>query len=703
MWPVVSSCDTTTYGFGDNTAGPIWRATLPGQSLYGSYTNVTNYPFGDDLSSPVNGLFLLQIPTIKAFQAVAGPICGYNLLNISSFLVSSLVMFGFILFLTRNKWIALFAGYAATFSPYYQMKVGGHFSYGFQAIFIALIWLFFRLIKYRRKRDSVYLGLAWIFALYLDPYFSLFSAIVLLALGAAWAIVNYRSLLARKAKSFFASTQGIELKRILLAGLIMIAVSVPLLAMYGSSSSQITGDVAAARGNVIAEAKACSNWPHEYLVPFVLHPLFKSIFGGQSYQSAIDSLKQDFPCGIGEDTVGLSLSLVFVAIIGLMIIFWEKINRRRLGLAKILPINSRIVFLSLILIGLVAIVMALPPVRLKGIIPTPSYELLTFTSTWRTLSRFYMLVNISLVALVSIILAMTWRAFPKNKNLLLVLFSLLWIGVFVEYQAFPPLKGNTMSTFNYAKDAPAAYTWLRDQSNIKVVAEYPLEQYGKESDAMSYYLTMQAIHKKKLFNSAISHSPQERIKDSLKNLKDPQTMRVLKANGVDAVIVHGIPEADLVGLNGARVIHTSPQAVFNINSHSPVVKEDNIVILSLDSVSKIDYYLDLDKGFYRNVDIIKSVIDWKYEAANKAEIIIKRPGVHLDDKNNVPVKVCFKAQMSVPTEHTNLLVRTDGITHDLGEIDGTLREYSFDAITSVVLLPANGHNIRLTGLGCPNG
>ncbi|HEY7416726.1 MAG TPA: hypothetical protein VH593_16190, partial [Ktedonobacteraceae bacterium] len=73
MTPQALHCQATVYGFGDNTAGPIWRYTVrPDNPLWGP-ESVTNYPYGEDLSSPVNYIAVLQYSLYWVFAKIAGP------------------------------------------------------------------------------------------------------------------------------------------------------------------------------------------------------------------------------------------------------------------------------------------------------------------------------------------------------------------------------------------------------------------------------------------------------------------------------------------------------------------------------------------------------------------------------------------------------------------------------------------------------
>lgn len=702
MWPSIRHCTTTVNGFGDNTGGPIWKYSISPNNIMGGFENKTNYPFGESLASPVNYSATVQTVMIWASSKTFGPICGYNLINAFGFVFTATMMFGFIYSLTKKKWIALLAGYAVTFSPYYQVKVGGHPSYGYQGLLILTIWLFLQLLKKPQKLTAVLLGLVVTTSFYFDPYFVLLEAIVVGALGAAWLCfklvptlwLSYRQ---NRQKNKVVTQQ---FKMLLLSAVIVIVSVVPLLYVKVSNSKQIDSFVSSSRGNVLFEARACSNAPYEYLLPFVLHPAFNDIFGKQRYQKAIISLNNNFSCGIGEDSVGLSLTLVFIAGLGLLIFLWEKLNRRGIHLSRYLLFDSRVTLSGVLLIGIASIILGLPPLRFHHI-PTPALVLLEITTTWRTLTRLYVLVNISLVIVLSIVLSYLAETFKTYRKTKVILFTLIFLLVFLEYQAFTPLRGNTLSTFNYKKSAPAAYYWLANQQDIKSVAEYPLERSGGESDASTYYLTMQTIHKKPLFNSALPNSVNEPIRSGLKNLRDPQTIQTLGALGVSAVIIHGVPEDVVKQIPGLEVVYSAPQAVFNMRSHTQTVKYDNIVVAKITSKpTNTTTLLELNNGFPRNAQIIKSAAEWEYEVQQDASIKVVAVGGSGGSTPQALQKVCFSMKMAAPTDTGELVIYSDG--HESGRLMLS-DEYQYVEVlakSDLVLHNTNGHNMRVTNLGC---
>jgi hypothetical protein len=695
MGPSVWDCNNTLYGFGDNTAGPVWRFGLePDQAPLGSFQNITNYPVGENLYTPAVYSLSGQSYAIWASSKALGPICGYNAFNMAGFVVSALVMFGFILSISRNRWLAWIAGYAVSFSPYYQMKVGGHPGYGYQALLIAIAWAVFNLIKKQRKRDAGYLAAITAVCFYFDPYFSLLGLLVLVPLLITWLLVS----LYRRRNNTLSNKKFIDqLKLFGLSAGVFFALILPLVGVTLKNLDQINSSVAAVRGNVLAEAKACSNLPHEYVLPYVLHPVFTRVFDEAEYVETIDYLHDNFSCGIGEDTVGISLIILSVTFTGIGIFAWEKLNKRKLGIE--LGYDKTLVIAGMMAIGLVAVAVALPPTKVLGFIPTPSYVLLEMTTTWRTLTRLYVLVNFATITLFTVVLMYATKHFKKHKNLLIVLSLFIALGIGIEYQAFRPFTGNKLSTFNYKTDVPEAYVWLSGQESIKVIAEYPLERAGGESNAMAYYLSMQIAHDKKLFNGNIPTTYEEDLRASLKDVSDPQTLAVLRGAGVDTVVVHGVEPEEIAKIEGLEILHIQKQSAYNILAYTPLVKNDTVVIARITAPGQ-RIMLALSAGFARNTNIIKSSADWAYEAINGSILKVAAiPG--FTDLPTEPIRQCFEVKMSGVLDVGTLSLEIDGAKDALqANIDSTYTRIDVYAKDSIVLTNDKGFNMRVQNFGC---
>ncbi len=694
MGPSVWNCNDTLYGFGDNTAGPVWKYSLePKQPPLGGFENVTNYPVGENLFSPVSYSLSGQSYMIWGISRLTNPVCGYNLFNMLGFVASSLVMFGFVYSILRNRWLAWLAGYAVSFVPYFQVKVGGHPGYGYQALLIAVIWAFFNLLKKQRKRDVVYLGALIAACFYFDPYFSLLAASIVAPLMLVWGAVSLWRLWKR---SITKDALLKQLKLLAASIAVLVAFLLPLVAVTLSHGKEIASTVAAYRGNVLFEARSCSNLPHEYALPFAYH-MVSRLTDEEEFRRLIDRLHNGMTCGIGEDTVGISLAVLSIVGVGTIIFLWERINKRKLKFTT--GYDKRLLVIGLAAVGLFAVILALPPVTIGGL-PTPSYAMIEITTTWRTLTRLFVVVNIAAVALFCIFLAYIAANFSKYKRFLIIGFIAIFLFIFAEYQAFPPFYGNSLGTFSISKDTPAAYQWLREQKDIKQIAEYPIERSGGESNAMAYYLSMQLFHKKVLFNGNVANTYEETLRDSLKDISDNQTLDVLHSIGIDAVVIHGIKEEEVRKIPGLEVVYSAVPEAVSIHTYTPLVKDDFVVIARIVNRPTVNTMLAFESGFVRNHLIIKSAADWEYEALNNSRLkVIGLPG----DKSKTssePARQCFSVRMAGETDFADLAITVDGKKVQTMALGPGYQRINVDAGQSIELSNPKGFNMRVKDLGC---
>jgi len=688
MGPSLWSCKDTLYGFGDNTGGVIRQNTFfPNESPLGGFDNMTNFPVGEDSFSPANYSGVAQFYMIRGASKMLGPVCGYNAINVLGFVLSALVMYGFIYTLTKNKWIAWLSGYAVSFTPYYQYKVGVHDSYGYQAFLIAAVWALFNLIKNQRKRDVAYLGLITAFCFYWDPYFSLLAASILSPLIVTWLII----LIFRRHKKSISSQQiKKQIILILQAAILIFALISPLIFIAIKDNKQITNTVAATRGSgVFLAATLCSNRPYEYFEPVVFSAqLAKAI--EHKYRVSLHS-GQD--CGPDEDYVGISLVLISVTIVGLV-----DMTRRRFKNQSIkadLRYDSALIVLGMISVILFGVLLALPPIKLFGIMPLPSYLLLKITTTWRILSRLYVVINIASITVFAAVVSFYSRT-VDNKKFTKVIFVLALL-IFFEYQVTIPFTGSN-NTFSYKNSTPPAYLWLSQQDDTSTIAEYPMRKMG-ESAGMTYYLSMQVVHRKKLFNANTPLLKEEGLKDSLRNISDPQTVQVLGALGVDAVVIHGVSEETVRSIDGLEVVYSSPTARIWLTGFDRLAGLDNMVIAKVRKNHKTEM-LALGKGFKRNKNIIKSAVDWVYDTTNNGEMTIE-PLPGSKTKSNTATLQCFDIAMANQADKGDLSIIADGIKINFGELSSEFKPIKVMAKNNIIMSTNTGNKLRLKKLGCP--
>jgi hypothetical protein len=449
------------------------------------------------------------------------------------------------------------------------------------------------------------------------------------------------------------------------------------------------------------EARVYSNMPSEYFLPFVDSPIFK-IFG--SYQQQVHDSLYIFANGnVSEDTVGISLLMLLVIALFLIVISWEKLQHRRLRIGALIEYDPWLVVAGGLAVGITAGVMALPPVHVLGI-PLPSYILLALTSTWRVLSREYVVVNIAVTLLFSVALTYFSHALQFKRITKAILYSLLFLFIFVQYQTYHPFKGLESANFSYS-NAPEGYYWLRNQKDIQAVAEYPIEK-PTEANSHGYYLTMQLIHKKPLLNSAIANGPDETIRSSIKNLSDPQTIPILHSLGIDTVAIHGVDPAEVAKNPYLRIVYSGVHGADAGLPGSAAITKDTFVIAKIaDDVPVVDASLQFLGTLPLNGAIQTSAMDWQYEIPTNTKVALRqlpKSKTRQSLGKEKTADVCWRFRMAAPGDSGELTMRdAKGViaTATLSDQYVDMR-VNMSLNDTVTLSSNNGHNMRMTHIGC---
>lgn len=616
MSPSVLHCNSVVHGFGDSTSGPIWRAQVSPQSPLWGYEKQSNYPFGDNLYSPVHFSGALQYTYFWAVAKITGPICAYNVVNFVGFISAASVMYGFIFYMTKRRAIAWLAGYVVSFTPYFQIKVGGHPSYGYHALLIGAFWATVHLFKSPTKKAAAVLATLLTVCFYFDPYFSLLVITILLPTVGIWLLLGAH---ASYKKHSFTKAFRAQFISLLFAGTMTIIALLPLAYIRIANADRINQAVIGSRSNLLETARVCSNYPHEYLLPFALHPLILKTLTSPEEVTLRKNVYSFSTCGIAEDAVGLSLIVVTIATLGLVIGSWELLNKRKIALANNLRYDPKLLLLSTLAVALTATLIALPPAKFL-FIPTPSYTIIKLVDIWRILAREYVVLNIAVTVIFALSLAFFADTFKRHlhRNALYAGFAIIFFVVFVEYQAFAPFKGNTHSGFDYRK-APTAYYWLKDQP-IKSIAEYPNEHLGTEADTSVYYQSMQSIHKKPLFNTALSDSPQNLLHASLKDLSDPQTVPALASLGIEAVVIHGVDKEAVAQIPYLQIIYAGNHQPDLRVPPTPRVSTQELIIAKIVDAPKVSAVFEFTKQPPFNHTLVSSAVDWQYEVTSGSSL-----------------------------------------------------------------------------------
>lgn len=603
------SCATTlAAGPGDQT-GLIWLNNAVNAPLWGS-TQLSNAPYGESLQSPVYITGLIEYWLFWLLSQPAGPICGYNLFTAMEFLFSALVVFFFVRWLTRRTDVAVFAGFAATFTPYLQIKTGVHPSYAFFGVFVLAIWLAILLWLKPTKLKAIGLGLVMASFCLIDPYFILLGGVtmtcVLLAFVARIVYLFYvsrsdekrRQIVKARAKAFFGMT-------LLAAATGAIVGLAPLVITKIQHNDQINNEVNSVRSNIKQEVMTYSARPAEYFLPNVNNPLIGNL------QLPLPDILTRKPHGSNpaEDTLSLSWIAGILTIATLSVLALVKFRSKLVArLPKFTKVQLTTVgVLSVVIVG--ALITSFPT-KSDGIV-FPAEIITNYITIWRVYARLAVIVMFSIAIIAAIGLAVFTQKLRPALRYSIV--GLLTILVALEFLTFNPFQDNR--TWSYSQTHPF-YVWLKEQKDVDIIAEYPLNEPGRTAVSTAYFRD-QYVHGKRVINAYTSASPMAVLRNGLRDLSDPQTPSALAALGVNLVVVHGEDKKPITVAPGLEEVDWN---------HSDIDK-DSIYIEGQMKVYKVTAQKDVDslvlvpgKGFSEFARINSTYTEAGYVFNTHAEL-----------------------------------------------------------------------------------
>jgi hypothetical protein len=479
---------------------------------------------------------------------------GWNILVFVGYLSNALLMFAFIRWLTKNNWAAFFAAYAVSFTPFHYFATLGQIAGLYSSVFILAIWQYLALRRSPSRWKAVALGLTFGVSFYMDGYYTLFAFLIL---GGFWlATVSY--MLLKKRQLLNAKEQKLWLLDLAIASGVAALLLAPLLWINLHFAKQIHSIFATARGNVAFEAQTYSAQPSMYLN---------------------------------------SKSLIFisftVALLAAAAVWYIASDYRKRSLKQL-----RAEFTSnwtLLIVGVIALWTSLRPVgHLLGLkVYNPSQVIIALTPNWRVFGRLYSVVAICAAALAALTLIRLMQRFSKYRFLI---FGLCMVLTATELSAY--LRSSPQYSFNYA-EPPAVYSWLKDNPQVRAVAEYPLEELPQGAYLSDYY-TFQEISHKPMLNSLLPDSPDASLRRSIAGINDPQTLPVLRALGIDLVNIRPLnpsTEQPDVRLGARRNKELERKFSFEGTSHfidSFMIKPGSVASYAL-TIPTIQYFqLKLD-------------------------------------------------------------------------------------------------------------
>lgn len=515
-----------TAGTGDATAGFLWlNYAEPGLNPNLSHTDLVNYPDGEDLGGPTFVTYSSLWLPLRFLSYVFGPVAGLNCMMLIGFLGAAMSSYWFLKRLTGSKLIAFFAGYAIAFVPYNIYKSVSHLAYLFCFPFVLILASFYGLWRRPTKKRAALVALAVALAFYTDGYYLLIGSVTAACLVFTSYVITA---LSKKERALL----GSRTRMMALAAGMLAILSLPILYVQFSQGSKVTQILSSSRASdPIDEMRAYRSRWEDLLLPSGQHPLLSQdkTFEAVSHDKELRSTPSESMNYIGYGVLVLT-------IIGCILIAVYFLYRQRSTLASI-PADARTVlfvfgaFLA-VTVPVFLSFMFSPMTAIHGhTIYLPGGILAHFgIGFWRVLARFFIPMHIFFVVFAALVLNGIYRYALKDRKKSLRIGLVVFVIVFT---AFEYLTTYNTPSFDFTK-MPSGYTWLKQQKDIKVVAELPMVD---ALDGMTgQYVTAQIVHGKKLVN--MKEPSANRLNNAIGGADNPEAINLAYDRGAQAVITH---------------------------------------------------------------------------------------------------------------------------------------------------------------------
>ncbi|MEO5627715.1 MAG: hypothetical protein ABIQ89_02405 [Candidatus Saccharimonadales bacterium] len=474
---------------GDHTAGIMYSSWVQPNSPILGHSVMTNYPSGESLQLPLALSAAIPATTHLVLSRLFNIVTAWNLLVLIGYMSSAMSMYLFMRWVTRNTVASIFSAYAVTFTPYHAFASHGQIAGLLNAVLILIVWQFFVFWVSPTWKNSLLLAGLFGLSFYTDGYFILFGLVTLLSF---WlALLVYGLIVAKKE---LAQVKRRLVPMILVSLMTMVSLA-PLLWVKTRYAEQISSYLGNARGDIV--------------------------FDAQTYSA--DLIAYVKPSGL----IFLGYSVLLLALLGVWFI-WR--DRKNISPKSNTLLQTQLFFgTTLLILSFLSIWFSLKPTAVIGglVIHNPSDLIIKLTPTWRVFGRLYAVASIGLAGLAGLGLSKLLKLYPTKKAIIIAAsFGILIIELWSYPASFTP-------SFNYTK-APPVYGWLNNNSAIKAIAEYPLDE-PPQGKYLSDYYTFQEISNKPLLNTFLPNSPQSGLRRSLAGINDPQTIPVLRALGIGLV------------------------------------------------------------------------------------------------------------------------------------------------------------------------
>jgi len=566
-------------GPGDGTAGFLWYnfADHSLNPLLG-LTDFVNYPYGEIMGGAAYITYIAIWMPLRVLSYIFGAVAGINLITFWGFISAGMGAYWLLKRLTKSVSVSIFAGFAAAFVPYNIYKSTAHLPFIFCIVFILILAAFVALWSRPTIKRGIIFGAAIALAFYTNGYFILLSIVMVFGM-----------LIAGLFHSLITKAKWIDywrrFKTLLISLACLFLLLIPVIFVNCTQGNQLNSSLSASRGDIAAEIEAYSSKLIDFILPPIGNPLLPIIDSNSAISQQKNSRSNSSESMMYVGFVLIALSAIGFTLIGIWIF-----NKKHSTLEK-MEKSDRDKYL---LVGLIVFItvpfflafMFSPSINLFGrAIVLPGQFLIDHNiALWRVMSRFF----IPLHALVAVFAAYTaWVVLrysrlinrsSKNRQLVFVLI----IEAMILITAVEYWTTASRPSFDI-NDQPSAYIWLKQQSDIKVIAELPIVDPLDEH--ITNYVTAQLYHGKKIVN--IKEATNRQVTNVIGSINNRELINFVHLRGAQAVLVHDVTSCAVVDWG---------VVTFDDSANNICVYRFN------DSVSNDDVFVKFGKGFIYTLD-----------------------------------------------------------------------------------------------------
>lgn len=592
-WPVLHNFSQILFGHQNDALGTLWGLWWTKESvlywgIMPTSSSMLNNPFGVIIPfvSPLNYLITLII------TANWGAIASYNSAVLISFPLTALAGYLLVEYLTKNKLAGFLAGLVIALSPYHLTQAVSFIDLA-QAQW--LIFYIYFLIRTAEEPRGINLLCANIFlwlVILSNQYYTVFATFLTI-LFVIWYLIARKKL----AKPLFLDAKRYNL----IFKINVIIYTVLVVGGYILFSINRAKFPLPSMSDLISHGGA-KIW--YFLLPDESHPLLGHW---------VNTLRPGF---------SLSIQTIYLGIVPLLLAIFSLLIFKKLSDNK-----SKFFYLFFLWLAVFSAILTIKPIVGLGhfSLYTPMFFIYKAFPFVKILTRFALLIEISLVVLGGYLLAYLFGKIKKTGYCLLILI-ILSVGVVFEFLP------NRFSTD--LSQIPPEYLWLKDQLGDFSIAEYPFFTINPYYWSQIYY---QTIHHKKLVNNYQFKNLNEKAMNQMApptdlNSQQKESPDYLASIGAKYIIVHtkGFDEDQnrlIKSEVDIRRFYNNPKLKLIKEFPSALVFE---VVDAKPEIYAANYSLFID-GEFRDLNDIENINRTLKELDNQ-EIITFFPGKKTDEE-----------------------------------------------------------------------